>query len=79
MGIAIQDQEGRALGVMQPKKVRTEKSVISGSTVIPYSFIVVSICLHLSPSLQTPHLVNLNEDPLMSECLLYYIKDGITK
>uniref|UniRef100_A0A8D3DXE5 Kinesin-like protein n=1 Tax=Scophthalmus maximus TaxID=52904 RepID=A0A8D3DXE5_SCOMX len=27
----------------------------------------------------TPHLVNLNEDPLMSECLLYYIKDGITK
>lgn len=28
---------------------------------------------------QTPHLVNLNEDPLMSECLLYYIKDGITK
>lgn len=29
--------------------------------------------------LQTPHLVNLNEDPLMSECLLYYIKDGITR
>ncbi|XP_051717059.1 kinesin-like protein KIF1A isoform X6 [Ctenopharyngodon idella] len=28
---------------------------------------------------KTPHLVNLNEDPLMSECLLYYIKDGITK
>ncbi|KAK7888798.1 hypothetical protein WMY93_024358 [Mugilogobius chulae] len=29
--------------------------------------------------LKTPHLVNLNEDPLMSECLLYYIKDGITR
>lgn len=28
---------------------------------------------------QTPHLVNLNEDPLMSECLLYYIKDGTTR
>ncbi|XP_071198429.1 kinesin-like protein KIF1A isoform X16 [Salvelinus alpinus] len=28
---------------------------------------------------KTPHLVNLNEDPLMSECLLYYIKDGVTK
>lgn len=28
---------------------------------------------------QTPHLVNLNEDPLMSECLLYYIKDGVTR
>ncbi|XP_048966057.1 kinesin-like protein KIF1C isoform X3 [Canis lupus dingo] len=28
---------------------------------------------------ETPHLVNLNEDPLMSECLLYHIKDGITR
>ncbi|XP_042194898.1 kinesin-like protein KIF1A isoform X9 [Callorhinchus milii] len=28
---------------------------------------------------KTPHLVNLNEDPLMSECLLYYIKDGFTR
>uniref|UniRef100_T1IJB9 OTU domain-containing protein 3 n=1 Tax=Strigamia maritima TaxID=126957 RepID=T1IJB9_STRMM len=28
---------------------------------------------------KTPHLVNLNEDPFMSECLLYYIKDGITQ
>jgi kinesin family protein 1 len=27
----------------------------------------------------SPHLVNLNEDPFMSECLLYYIKNGITK
>jgi kinesin family protein 1 len=31
-----------------------------------------------SPKL-TPHLVNLNEDPTLSECLLYYIKDGITR
>jgi len=30
-------------------------------------------------AVQTPHLVNLNEDPLMSECLLYYLKDGLTK
>ncbi|UYV71414.1 unc-104 [Cordylochernes scorpioides] len=28
---------------------------------------------------KTPHLVNLNEDPLMSECLIYCIKDGITR
>ncbi|CAF0730672.1 unnamed protein product [Brachionus calyciflorus] len=28
---------------------------------------------------KTPHLVNLNEDPFMSECLLYYIKEGVTK
>lgn len=27
----------------------------------------------------TPHLVNLNEDPSMSECLIYYIKDGMTR
>ncbi|KAF7723149.1 kinesin-like protein Klp8 [Apophysomyces ossiformis] len=26
-----------------------------------------------------PHLVNLNEDPLMSECLVYQVKQGITK
>lgn len=37
------------------------------------------VCLIDPVSLQTPHLVNLNEDPLMSECLLYYIKDGITR
>lgn len=28
---------------------------------------------------KTPHLVNLNEDPTLSECLLYYIKDGVTR
>ncbi|KII95978.1 hypothetical protein PLICRDRAFT_87278 [Plicaturopsis crispa FD-325 SS-3] len=27
---------------------------------------------------KTPHLVNLNEDPLMSECLIYQIKPGKT-
>uniref|UniRef100_A0AC35TYZ4 Kinesin-like protein unc-104 n=1 Tax=Rhabditophanes sp. KR3021 TaxID=114890 RepID=A0AC35TYZ4_9BILA len=26
-----------------------------------------------------PHLLNLNEDPLMSECLLYYLKEGTTR
>eukprot|EP01132_Coremiostelium_polycephalum_P009912 gene9912-12155_t len=26
-----------------------------------------------------PHLINLNEDPLMSESLIYYIKEGITR
>lgn len=26
---------------------------------------------------RTPHLVNLNEDPFMSECLLYYIKVSV--
>ncbi|KAF8570712.1 hypothetical protein P879_02381 [Paragonimus westermani] len=27
----------------------------------------------------TPHLVNLNEDPAMSECLIYYLKEGKTR
>ncbi|KAG2171295.1 hypothetical protein INT43_002917 [Umbelopsis isabellina] len=27
---------------------------------------------------KVPHLVNLNEDPLMSECLMYQIKPGLT-
>ncbi|ORY02908.1 kinesin-domain-containing protein [Basidiobolus meristosporus CBS 931.73] len=28
---------------------------------------------------RVPHLVNLNEDPLMSECLVYNLKFGVTK
>ncbi|KAK9767804.1 hypothetical protein K7432_002085 [Basidiobolus ranarum] len=28
---------------------------------------------------RVPHLVNLNEDPLMSECLVYNLKSGITR
>ncbi|CAG8552603.1 7639_t:CDS:10 [Ambispora leptoticha] len=33
----------------------------------------------VSPPKKVPHLVNLNEDPLMSECLVYQIKQGITR
>ena len=36
-------------------------------------------CLYCLNFFQSPHLVNLNEDPLMSECLLYYVKDGVTR
>ena len=32
----------------------------------------------MSPQ-KLPHLINLNEDPLMNECLLYYIKAGTTR
>nr|VZI36294.1 unnamed protein product [Spirometra erinaceieuropaei] len=28
---------------------------------------------------KTPNLVNLNEDPAMAECLIYYLKDGRTR
>lgn len=72
MGVAMRE-DGGTVGVFSPKKVS-------------------SLCLSVTPStswhealtlavqhFQTPHLVNLNEDPLMSECLLYYIKDGTTK
>ena len=37
-----------------------------------------AVGIFLTP-VETPHLVNLNEDPLMSECLIYYLKDGITR
>ena len=63
MGIALH-VEGGALGVFSPKNVSI---LYNGHYGIPYL------------NIQTPHLVNLNEDPLMSECLLYYIKEGITR
>ena len=81
MGIAIQDHEGRAVGVMQPKKVR-QLGMVTGcknSQQDSLSLPPPSLSLPLPPFLQTPHLVNLNEDPLMSECLLYYIKEDTTR
>ncbi len=44
-----------------------------------YTHVICIVCNLFPVVRQTPHLVNLNEDPLMSECLLYYIKDGITR
>lgn len=35
--------------------------------------------LSLCPLLQTPHLVNLKENPLIPECLLYHVKYGMTR
>ncbi|XP_044137994.1 kinesin-like protein KIF1B isoform X11 [Bufo gargarizans] len=63
MGVAIRE-DGGTLGVFSPKKIS--------------SMFFDEYFDSLSTD-QTPHLVNLNEDPLMSECLLYYIKDGITR
>ena len=37
-----------------------------------------ALLIYVTDAVQTAHLVNLNEDPLMSECLLYYIKEGRT-
>ncbi|KAJ7400223.1 Kinesin-like protein KIF1C [Pitangus sulphuratus] len=67
MGVAIRE-DGGTLGVFSPKKIFPQRP----SSLFDDSFGAFSAD-------QTPHLVNLNEDPLMSECLLYYIKDGITR
>ena len=41
--------------------------------------IKLNALLSLFLLLKTPHLVNLNEDATLSECLLYYIKEGLTR
>lgn len=51
--------------------IRSKKDLINSLT----DGITVGV---FSPKM-TPHLINLNEDPTLSECLLYYIKDGVTK
>ncbi|XP_028848806.1 kinesin-like protein KIF1B isoform X5 [Denticeps clupeoides] len=66
MGVAIRE-DGGTLGVFSPKKIYPERPTSLFGEFDSF------------PTPQTPHLVNLNEDPLMSECLLYYIKDGITR
>ncbi|KAK3556518.1 hypothetical protein QTP70_008288 [Hemibagrus guttatus] len=68
MGVAMRE-DGGTVGVFSPKKPAEKRK--------PQAVFIDSVGL-FSPN-ETPHLVNLNEDPLMSECLLYYIKDGITR
>ncbi|KAM8830868.1 kinesin-like protein KIF1B isoform 1-T1 [Synchiropus picturatus] len=81
MGVAIRE-DGGTLGVFSPKKLNHERQF--DCFPVKENFIEKSCDLYtdfngvFSPK-KTPHLVNLNEDPLMSECLLYYIKDGITR
>ncbi|XP_060614895.2 kinesin-like protein KIF1B isoform X4 [Anolis sagrei] len=88
MGVAIRE-DGGTLGVFSPKKIFPRNS----STLFDEAFDVFAVDQIFTPRpcdlfadssgvfspKKTPHLVNLNEDPLMSECLLYYIKDGITR
>ncbi|XP_042650132.1 kinesin-like protein KIF1B isoform X6 [Tyto alba] len=88
MGVAIRE-DGGTLGVFSPKKFfpQTPSALFDDSfgafsadqifTPRPCDLFADSSGV-FSPK-KTPHLVNLNEDPLMSECLLYYIKDGITR
>lgn len=74
LGVAMRE-DGGTVGVFSPKKV----PLLFITFIFWFSFKKhIQYKWHLLTT-QTPHLVNLNEDPLMSECLLYYIKDGITK
>ncbi|XP_032377414.1 kinesin-like protein KIF1B isoform X3 [Etheostoma spectabile] len=85
MGVAIRE-DGGTLGVFSPKKLSHEGTFDEQFGCFPTKKHFVEKPCDLfadfngvfSPK-KTPHLVNLNEDPLMSECLLYYIKDGITR
>ncbi|XP_069382377.1 kinesin-like protein KIF1B isoform X25 [Paralichthys olivaceus] len=85
MGVAIRE-DGGTLGVFSPKKLSHETPFDEQFDCFPTKKLFVEKPCDLyadfngvfSPK-KTPHLVNLNEDPLMSECLLYYIKDGITR
>ncbi|XP_041801574.1 kinesin-like protein KIF1B isoform X5 [Chelmon rostratus] len=84
MGVAIRE-DGGTLGVFSPKKLSHDMPFDEHFDGFPTKHFVEKPCdLYtdfngvFSPK-KTPHLVNLNEDPLMSECLLYYIKDGITR
>ncbi|XP_057685738.1 kinesin-like protein KIF1B isoform X5 [Corythoichthys intestinalis] len=84
MGVAIRE-DGGTLGVFSPKKLSHENPFDDQFDCLPNKHLNEKPCdLYtdfngvFSPK-KTPHLVNLNEDPLMSECLLYYIKDGITR
>ncbi|KAG7521286.1 kinesin KIF1B isoform X7 [Solea senegalensis] len=85
MGVAIRE-DGGTLGVFSPKKLSHEGPFDNQLDCFPTKehFVEKPCDLYtdfngvFSPK-KTPHLVNLNEDPLMSECLLYYIKDGITR
>uniref|UniRef100_A0AAQ4RZI9 plus-end-directed kinesin ATPase n=1 Tax=Gasterosteus aculeatus aculeatus TaxID=481459 RepID=A0AAQ4RZI9_GASAC len=86
MGVAMRE-DGGTVGVFSPKKVkRHEASPLLLKPILTDSIIHRNACLFTpkpsdNPRMPqpTPHLVNLNEDPLMSECLLYYIKDGVTR
>jgi kinesin family protein 1 len=67
LGISV---EKGNVGVHTPKKVRAQldEEEEGGG---------VAELTHTSRT-QLPHLVNLNEDPLMSECLVYQLRHGIT-
>lgn len=77
MGVAMRE-DGGTVGVFSPKKV-SYMLLLCNKWTYNCPKLHKNVNTYIMISSQTPHLVNLNEDPLMSECLLYYIKDGMTK
>lgn len=71
LGDIDQSWEDRLQTTVQIQKERERALVDLGITVAKNNMGVYT------PK-NTPHLVNLNEDPLMSECLVYQIKPGTT-
>lgn len=71
MGIALH-ANGVLTGVFAPKV-----SIYLNIYIIKLK-LLYAIISRLNARFQTPNLVNLNEDPTMSECLIYYLKEGQT-
>ncbi|CAG8479515.1 23380_t:CDS:2 [Gigaspora margarita] len=64
----------------QEKLRRTEEiQLIREKTLEELGILIEKNAVGVHPPKKVPHLVNLNEDPLMSECLVYQIKPGETR
>ncbi|XP_061211391.1 kinesin-like protein KIF1C [Neopsephotus bourkii] len=82
MGVALRE-DGGTVGVFTPKKASPGEGGTPNPPPPPLwgnpPCDPQKLIFGVPPPVKTPHLVNLNEDPLMSECLLYHIKDGVTR
>eukprot|EP00118_Oscarella_pearsei_P002995 m.12536 g.12536 ORF g.12536 m.12536 type:complete len:1608 (+) comp24116_c0_seq1:37-4860(+) len=61
------------------EKIKHEREAMLHEMGISLQESEAGVAVGVTSPRKTPHLVNLNEDPAMSECLLYYIKEGITR
>ena len=83
MGIALKEDGGKAheLRSLRPVPVEFLPRSVAGAHANTKRFFCRLFLGHLGVTQQKqPHLLNLNEDPLMSELLLYYLStEGVTK
>ncbi|KAF0534302.1 kinesin-domain-containing protein [Gigaspora margarita] len=64
----------------EEKLRRTEEiQLIREKTLEELGILIEKNAVGVHPPKKVPYLVNLNEDPLMSECLVYQIKPGATR